>query len=205
MPYIGEMSDQRTVRVATCHDQAESALIRAVLSAHGIEVIIPGDAVPTMGLGGVAFRTAVFVREDQAEEATALITEMREGTPVEGGTEDGDDGDAVDGDDDVESVDEHGLATPDVRVVVQRRARMGVTMLLALVITFGTGHMSTGAWKRGVVLAAVEIIGIQHLAAGHRWGVVLVVLAVVADLFGALLRIRTLGGPAKLPTAVVRR
>src|SRR5207253_905662 len=84
VPYIGEMSDQRTVRVATCNDQAESALIRAVLSAHGIEAIIPGDAVPHMGLGGVAFQSVVFVREDQAEDAAALIADMREGRAVEG-------------------------------------------------------------------------------------------------------------------------
>jgi hypothetical protein len=193
VPYIGEMSDQRTVRVATCNDQAESALIRAVLSAHGIEAIIPGDAVPHMGLGGVAFQTVVFVREDQAEEATALIAEMREGGEVE-----------ADDPDEPED-DEQSLATTDVAVVVNRRARTVLTLMLALMLTFGTGHMSTGAWKRGIALAAVEAVGIQHLAAGHRWGIALVLGAVLADLVGSLVRVQKRGAPSNLPTARVRR
>jgi hypothetical protein len=198
------MSDQRTVRVATCYDQAESALIRAVLSAHGIVAIIPGDGVPHMGLGGVAFHTAVFVREDQADQATALITEMREGRSDEDAGED-DAADDADNADDADDADEQSLATSDVAVVVKRRARMVVTLMLALMLTFGTGHMSTGAWKRGIALGAVEAVGIQHLAAGHRWGIVLVLGAVLVDLVGALARVRKLGAPSTLPTARVRR
>lgn len=197
MPYSGEMSDQRTVRVATCNDPAETALIRSVLSAHGIEAIIPGEATPTMSMGIAAFRSAVFVLEEHAEEATELIAGLREGIP-EMADEDEDD-DAFAGDD--------ALATkePDVAVVVDRRVRMGATVLLALVVTFGTAHMSTGAWKRGFALAAVEVVGIRHLAAGHRWGILLVLGAVLADIAGAIVRVRKRGAPAKLPTATLTR
>jgi hypothetical protein len=188
------MSDQRTVRVATCHDPAEATVIRSVLAAHGIDAIIPGEGAHSVGTAAVGFRTHVFVDAEDVEEATALITEIREGG-AEGATdeEDDDEDDAV------------GLARNDVAVTVDRRKRMGATVLLALVITFGTGHMSTGAWKRGIALAAVEIAGLRYAAAGQRWGVALIAAAVLVDLVGSVFRVRAHGAPAKLPTAMVAR
>jgi hypothetical protein len=81
MPYSGEMSDQRTVRVATCHDPAEATIIRMVLLAHGIEAIIPGEGTASLvGITAAGFRAYVYVAADHAAEALALITDMRDGS-----------------------------------------------------------------------------------------------------------------------------
>jgi hypothetical protein len=137
----------------------------------------------------------VFVDSEDAEEAAALIAELRDASPAEGAEDEDEDGD--------EASLGGGGAPADVAVVVDRRKRMGATVLLALVITFGTGHLSTGAWRRGVALAAVEIVGMRYATAGNRWGVALIALAVFADLLGAVIRVRQRGAPAKLPTAMV--
>ncbi len=187
------MSDQRTVRVATCHDPAEATVIRSVLEAHGIDAIIPGEQSASLGTAVVGFRTHVFVDAGDAETATELIAQLRDG----GGQMDSED------EDEDERDDEGALATTDVAVTVDRRVRMGATVLLALVITFGTAHMSTGAWKRGVAFAAIELVGILRVAAGDRWGAGLVAAAILADLVGAVLRVHARGAPAKLPTATL--
>jgi hypothetical protein len=194
------MSDQRTVRVATCHDPAEAMMIRSVLEAHGIDAMIPGEGAPSVATAAVGFRTHVFVDREDAEEAAALINELREG-----GTHEADGADSADDDDGEDGDDEHALATSDVAVAVDRRKRLGATVLLALVISFGTAHMSTGAWKRGFALAALEIVGVRHLAAGHRWALALVLGAVLVDLVGAIIRVRKRVAPSNLPTARVRR
>lgn len=194
------MSDQRTVRVATCRDSAEVAVIRSVLEAHGIHPIIPGEVVSSLGAAVVGFSMPVFVDADDAEEAEKLIAELRDATPIV------DEDEADDDDDDDDENDGGGsLARSDVAVKVDRRLRMGATVLLALVLTFGTGHMSTGAWKRGIALAAVEIVGIRHAAAGSRWGIALVALAVLVDLVGSIVRVRARGAPVELPVATLVR
>lgn len=191
MPYSGEMSDQRTVRVATCHDPAEATVIRSVLAAHGIDAIIPGEGAPSVGTAAVGFRTHVFVDSEDVEEANALIARIREGGPDA----------AEDDEDEDDDEDDAALARNDVALIVERRKRLGATVLLALVLTFGTGHMSTGAWKRGIALAALEIVGMRYAAAGNRWGVALIAAAVLVDLVGSVVRVRARGAPAKLPTA----
>ncbi len=193
MPYSGEVSDQRTVRVATCHDPAEATVIRAVLSAHGIEAMIPGEGAHSVGTAAVGFVTHVFVDAGDAEDAAALIAGMRDDTPA--------------GDADAGADDDDGPwdGTVDVAVVVDRRKRLGAAVLLSLAPTFGTGHMSTGAWKRGIGLAAVEFVGIRHAVAGNKLGLVLVVAAVLVDLIGAVVRVRRRGAPASLPAARLRR
>jgi hypothetical protein len=191
------MSDQRTVRVATCSGAAEVAVIRSVLEAHDIHPIIPGEVISTLGPHLTAFSIPVFVATEDAEEAEKLIAEVR--ASVAAGELDDDGDDAAD--------DENALAPgqEDVAVTVDRRARTGVTVLLALCLTFGTGHMSTGAWKRGIALAAVELVGIRHAAAGSRWGVALVALAIVVDLVGSVMRVRARGARAALPKATLKR
>ncbi|HUQ05236.1 MAG TPA: DUF2007 domain-containing protein [Kofleriaceae bacterium] len=192
------MSDQRTVRIATCRDSAEVAVLRSVLEAHGIHPIIPGEVVGSMAPHLTAFAIPVFVHVDDVVEAQRLIADIRASSPVKE-----DDADNADEDgDDVES-----LAASNVAVRIQRRARTGVTVMLALFLGFGTGHMSTGAWKRGIALAAVEIVGIRHLAAGSRWGLALVALAILCDLVGSIMRVRVRahGAPAKLPIATLKR
>jgi hypothetical protein len=197
MPYPPEVSDQRTVRVATCHDPAEATLIRSILTAHGIEAMIPGEGAASVGVAAVGFITHVFVGADHAEDAAALIAQMRAGVSelVEDEEEDGE----------VER-DGSGAVMPsatDVAVVVDQRLWRGIAVLFALVPTFGAGHMATGAWKRGLMLGAVELVGLRHVVAGNAWGTALIVAAVLVDFIGALVRVRRRIAPAPLPVARV--
>lgn len=71
-----------------------------------------------------------------------------------------------------------------------RRRRTGAVLLLAVILGFGTGHMSTGAWGRGLAIAVLTVAGIGVAAKGdfHLGGWLLFV-ARFADLLGALWRI----------------
>lgn len=166
-------------------------MIRSMLSAHGIEAMIPGGGAQA-GVAAVGFVTHVFVDPEDAEQAAALIAELRtSGPPGED-----DDEDAAPGD------DEEVAPAAELNVTLERRTRGGAVVLLAVMIQFGTGHMSTGAWKRGFALAALEIFGIRMLWTGERFGTVIVVGAVVLDLVGAVIRTYRRASPAsRLPVA----
>ncbi|MBE7447602.1 MAG: DUF2007 domain-containing protein [Kofleriaceae bacterium] len=186
------MSDQRTVRVATCHDPAEATMIRTVLSAHGIDAMIPGEASASLGTAAVGFITHVFVDAEDAEDAAALIHELREGpAPGAGDADDGTaDGDGADGPPAEEGAADADGAGAAVALVAGRRVSLVAVVVLAMTPGFGTAHMATGAWKRGLALAAVELVGVRHAVSGNRLGVLLIVLAVVADLIGGVVRVR---------------
>jgi hypothetical protein len=62
--------------------------------------------------------------------------------------------------------------------------------------------MVSGAWARGLVLAAIEVAGIRYLALGDRFGTAIILAAVIADLIGALWRLRA---QRTLPTARIHR
>ncbi len=64
-----------------------------------------------------------------------------------------------------------------------------MALLLGCCITFGTAHMFTRAWLRGIALGAVELVGILHVASGHRSGTIAIVGAVAADVIGAVWRV----------------
>lgn len=162
-------------------------MIRSMLSAHGIEAMIPGGGAQA-GVAAVGFVTHVFVDPEDAEQAAALIAEMR--ATAAPAADDDDDDDAA------------PASAADLNTTLERRTRGGAVVLLAVMIQFGTGHMSTGAWKRGFALAALEIFGIRMLWTGNRLGTVVVVGAVVLDLVGAVIRTYRRASPAsRLPVA----
>jgi hypothetical protein len=139
----------------------------------------------------VGFITHVFVQAEDAEEAAALIAQMR-AAPVVGedeGEEDADDGAA---------------ASADLSLTLDRRKKVGGVVLIGVMIQFGTGHISTGAWGRGIALALLEIAGIIVLSEGDRIGIAMVVAAVVCDVVGGVMRARRLGAPSRLPVAQLR-
>jgi hypothetical protein len=71
-----------------------------------------------------------------------------------------------------------------------RRRRTGAVLLLAVVLGFGAGHMSTGAWGRGIAIAALNVGGIWVAVNGDfRLGGWLLFVARFVDLLGALWRI----------------
>ena len=202
------MTADRRVRIATCRDSAEAAVIRAVLTGHDIVVHISGEHHAAMvGMGAAAIALDVWVDRDDAEDAAALIAELREGGAAALAD------DEIPADDTAERADE---VSPDGALVrspvdtlarVGRNKRMVGAALLGLMLQHGTAHLSARAWKRGITLAAVQIVGWRHFAAGNVVvASALIAGAVVTDVVGALWEItRTTSVAAELPPARVSR
>src|SRR5262249_3596947 len=141
------------------------------------------------------------------EEAVALLRDLRERD------ERGDDGDDEHRRDDAADDDPTGDGEPDddddrdhsVQWRIDRRRQTGAVLLLGTCITFGTAHMFTGPWMRGILLAAVEVIGLRQFGdepARHVIGGVAVAAAILTDVIGALWRVRAVPR-ADLPAARV--
>jgi hypothetical protein len=180
------------VRVATCSDAAEAAMVRAILDAHDIEVVIAGEHNASMlvGLAGSYVSLDVYVDAEDSERAAELIRSLREG------------GEGVD-----EPPDDDGPDIgPDPHAALETRKRTGVVVVLALCITFGTAHMYARAWMRGIALAAIELVGIGQIGNHRPLGVSMIVGAILCDLIGALylVRRRPPGPRPDLPTARLR-
>ena len=178
------------VRVARCRDNAEAALVRALLGAHEIDVVISGEHHAAMlgGLAGPFLSLDVWVDREEAERATELIQQMREGVELEP--------------DDRDDADDTG---PVRHWGIEQRRRTGVVLLLSCVVTFGTGHCYAGAWLRGALLAAVEVVGFTQVPLHPALGASLIVIAVATDLVGALLLVRRSIAESRLPSARLRR
>jgi len=194
------------VRIGTCANPADAALIRSVFAARGIGVVIGAEHHASLlgPIGGAFLSLDIWVASDEAEEAAALLRDLREGGHTEDAadaTADADAGAEPDapgepGDEDDDELDHHRAAR------IEQRRRAGLAILLGCFVTFGTAHMVTGAWARGLVLAAIEVIGIRHLVLGDKLGTAIILAAVIADLTGALWRLR---GQRTLPTARIHR
>ena len=182
--------------------------MRSIFSAHGLDVVVGAENHAGMlaGLGGGFLSLDIWVDEECSEEATALLRDLRERDEGAATGEAGaDDDDEYDGDETGESWRAAPIATVNQRV--DQRRRTAVALILGCCITFGTAHMFTGAWRRGVALAAVELVGIFEAGAGHTLGGVAAVAAVLVDLTGALWRIRRRGAFRRrtaLPVARLR-
>jgi hypothetical protein len=203
------------VRIGTCSGPAEAAFVRSVFDAHELPVIINGE-MHASTMGGLAgfVRLDILVAEDDAEEAAALLHDIRAGEhavsegdePADGepsAPEAGDAGEPPDPDSD-ERADAEGVwlsgraakAPPTASGFTPtqgfdtRRRRTGAVLLLSVLLGFGSAHMSTGAWGRGVAIAALNVVGILYAVDGDfRLGGWVLFAARFADLFGALWRV----------------
>jgi hypothetical protein len=167
--------------------------VRSVFEAHDIAVVIGAENHANVmgGLGDGFLTMDISVDEARAEDAVQLLREIRSSEPVA----------MEDGDDDADEPDQDEAAWVEQRV--DRRRRTGVVLLLSFCITFGTAHMYTRAWMRGIALAGVEVLGIRFLGTKPVIGGLLIAAAVVTDLVGAMLRVRA---PATtLPAARAQR
>lgn len=184
------------VRIGTCSGPADAALVRSIFAAHGVDVIVAGDKVGLGGLAGGLVSLDIWVARDDSEEAVALLNDLRE---RDGSDEDNEyDVEAIHRCEAVDSIDEV-VAFDRLH---ERRRRTGVALLLGCCITFGTAHMFTGAWLRAGALAAFELVGIMWLSNGDAMGVLIVFMAILGDLVGAVSRIRATP-PTGLPIARV--
>jgi hypothetical protein len=185
-----------------------------MFSAHGLAVVIGAEHHASLlgPLGGSFLSLDIWVDADDREEAAALLRDLRErdehdSDPEHAHGDGSGEGDADTGGPETDAADpadpaDDDTSTASVQQRIDRRRRAGAALLLGCIVTFGTAHMSTRAWGRGLLLAAVESFGIKHAANGHALGRVLIVAAILTDLFGALWRVRTAHRPA-IPTARV--
>jgi hypothetical protein len=192
------------VRIGTCSGPADAALVRSMFSAHGIAVVIGAEnhAGLLAGLGGAFLSLDIWVDEEESEEALALLHDLRERDErsVDGDDDDEDfDGDAADpaGESRDDAADPAG---DPVQLRMDRRRQTGIVLLLGCCVSFGTAHLFTRAWVRGITLAAVELGGVMQLWDGHGSGGLLVIAAMLADVIGALWRVRSATTPS-LPRA----
>jgi hypothetical protein len=202
-----------------------------MFAARGIHAVVGAEHHANL-LGPIAggfLSLDIWVDRDEAEDAAALLRDLREsqrrGDPdpyrkaivdihgkvmtcdtgddaAEHGLSD-DDATGYDASDD-DAADDAVSAGPGLPARIERRRRTGLVLLLGCCFTFGTGHAAAGALSRGIALAAIEVLGLLQLWAGLAIGLGLVVAAVVADLVGALWIIHR-GAPATLPPARIHR
>jgi hypothetical protein len=199
------------VCIGTCSGPAEAAFVRSVFDAHDLPVVINGEmhANAMGGLGGF-IGLEIFVDREDAEDAIALLADIRageRGASEDDRSPDGDPAAASDellddqGDERADAAGvwdaKHPAEVPDTAAASTsttgfdtRRRRTGVVLLLSVVAGFGTAHMSTGAWGRGVIIAMLNIVGITYAIGGNAtFGGWLLFAARFADLVGALWRV----------------
>ena len=181
------------VRIGTCSNPADAALVRSVFAAHEIGVVIGAEHHASLlgPLGGAFLSLDIWVAEQDAEEAWALLHDLRERGA--GTAPDADDGE----DDDREvaggcAVQPAASSAPgeSLRWRLDCRRRTLAVLLLGSFLTFGTAHLFARAWLRGIALAGLEILGFRYLAAGNALGRLMVTSAIVCDLVGAVWRVR---------------
>lgn len=189
------------VRIGTCADPADAALIRSVFTARGIGVVIGAEHHASLlgPIGGAFLSLDIWVAAEDAEEAAALLRDLREGHAA---GEEVDAEAAAAGAGPPDQDEDDGELAYERKLRIEQRRRVGLVILLGCFVTFGTAHMVTGAWARGAALATIEVIGIRSLALGDKLGTAIILAAVIADLVGALWRLRI---QRTLPTARVHR
>jgi hypothetical protein len=185
------------VRIGTCSGPADAALVRAAFAAHDIHVVIGAEQHAGMlgGLGGSFLSLDIWVDDQDAEEAIALLRDVRGEGP----------------DDAAEHAAEEPLPEDwndedDAAPVEQRIARrrgIGLVLLLGCCITFGTGHIATGAWGRGIALGVLEVLGFNTMRTDPALGGAMVGGAILLDLIGAMIRVHS--RKPELPEARVRK
>ena len=199
------------VQIGTCSGPAEAAFVRSVFDAHDLPVIINGEMHASV-MGGLAgfVPLNILVDEDDAEEAAALLRDIRQGEHAvsEGDEHAASEGEAPPDDPDRDERDDAAgvwrspadaaasKAPPAAPVFTPttgfdtRHRRTGIVLLLAVLVGFGTAHMSTGAWGRGIAIAALNVAGFAYVVNGNfHLGGWLLFVARFVDLLGALWRV----------------
>lgn len=168
--------------------------LRSMFAARGIAIVIGAEHHASLfgAMNNSFLSLDIWVDDDDSEDALALLRDLRErGEPSGSAASDPDDDD-----DDGPGDSRH--------VQLERRRRTAAVLLTGLFLTFGTAHMYTRAWLRGLALAAVQIAGIVELTHHHAAGGVAVATAVLTDLMGAMWRVRG-DRNAQLPAAQIHR
>jgi hypothetical protein len=179
------------VRIGRCANPAEATLLRSLFDAHGIPVAINGEQHAAMlgGLGGAFIPLDVTVAADDAERARELFADFEQSrVEVE-----------------ADASDDEPDEADDLPVRLELRKRIGIAIMLAFFVSFGTAHLSAGAYKRAITLATIEVFGIYSIAIHDaKLGASVMALAVLCDAIGAVRTIRRRFAQ-RVPVARVRR
>lgn len=171
-----------------------------MFEAHGIHVVIGAEQHAGMlgGLGGAFVSLDIWVDGDDAEEAAELLQAMRDSEPPAADEDEGED----------EAQGEQEEEEPDdlaIEARVDRRRRTGIALLLSCCITFGTGHMFSRAWLRGLMLAGLELFAFSLIGHYHTrvQGAILFAAVVLTDMIGSIVRVRR--AAPRIPRARIAR
>ncbi|HEX4453805.1 MAG TPA: DUF2007 domain-containing protein [Kofleriaceae bacterium] len=178
------------VRIGQAANPAEATLLRSLFDAHGVAVAINGEQHAAMlgGLGGGFISLDITVDAADAERARDLLAEFQTAAPQDDNDDENDD----DGD--------------DVALRLERRKRIGIALMLSVFITFGTAHLSAGAYKRALAIALAEVWLIRQMVVhpGDKLFVALFVATLLFDLIDAI-RIINQTFARRIPTATIRK
>jgi len=177
------------VRIGCCANPAEATLLRSFFDAHDVPVTINGEQHAAMlgGLGGAFLSLEIAVDSTDAEKARELLAEFRAATPA-----------FEDEEEDEDEVDEISLR-------LERRKRIAIAIMLGCFITFGTAHLSAGAFKRAFAIALFEMLAIRELIVHGPWpGAAMCVGAVLLDMVGSVHVIRERFAH-RIPPATLRK
>lgn len=176
------------VRVATANGALEAQALKDYLKDHDILCHIQGLEHKGMlgNLGHFVIELHLLVPKIHAAAAAELVEAFRNAEPEF----DEDDYHWNENDEGALEASELGK---DRGVLGTMGRNLNTATSLAIVPSFGLGHMYTGAWSRGGILAITEIFGLAMLGSKTALGIALIALAVVVDLVGSRARIHALG------------
>jgi hypothetical protein len=180
------------VRIGTCRDAGEAALIRAVLTAHEIRVFISGEnRAMTLGLGMGIVEQVIWVDAEDAADAAELLHEMREGgTAILPEDEVPEDDASEEREDEVEPGGAVIVSSDYAFSKSAARRKIALALLVGVMIGFGTAHMSIRAWWPAACLAFLELCGWILVFGGDAGTGALAILgAIVCDIGLALMKI----------------
>ena len=169
------------VRLTGAASQAEAGTMRELLQENGIFCYVKGEhhgaLLGNFGAGAVGFD--VMVRRADLGAADTLIANLRDAEPIW---------------DESEFPEEEGdEIAPSRTIDVVKGKSAKKAAVLSLFPSLGFGHFYTGAFFRGKVLAATELVGIALLFRSLYLGLSLIVLAVATDMLGSIARVSDSG------------
>ncbi|HEY3805641.1 MAG TPA: DUF2007 domain-containing protein [Kofleriaceae bacterium] len=179
------------VRIGSCANPAEATLLRSFFDAHEVPIAISGEQHASMlgGLGGGFISLDISVATEDVERASELLADFRNAKVDQPDDEDEAADDEVD----------------DLSLRLERRKRIGIAIMLAVFVSFGTAHLSAGAYKRALALAVLEVLAIRELVVHGPWpGAPMLFAAMIYDVVGAIAVIRA-NFARRLPRATLRK
>jgi hypothetical protein len=176
--------DPKSLVVLTeCGSNVEASILRASLESRGIYCYVQGENHRSM-LGTIAGNYValnLMVRREDLEVARELLVEQRRDAEASLAAETGFSDEDEDEEDEAAPAKDPRTSTDDL----QRKRRLKVARLAAVIPGFGCGHHSAGAHLRGFLLGATEILGLVLAFSGRNGplGASLFAFARVGDFF----------------------